>query len=280
MKQKMCMLMAALSMMAAGLQSCNDDEPLVVPSEVQKSFTQMFPGEDNAGWGTRAGHYVASFKNSGNNDVDAWFSQDGQWWMTETDIPFNALPAAIQATFEASEYAAWKVDDVDMLERNGLETVYVVEVERGEQEMDLYFNINGVLFKEVADDDDNSEHYLPESLTETAKAFLESKYPDSQMLEIDRTKEGLLEVEIVFRGEELEITFDANGNWMSTAREVREADVPKIVRQAAIAEYPGYEIDDINLVETPAAVFYAIEMEKDGAADVVVLISADGNVIK
>ena len=37
--------------------------------------------------------------------------------MTETDIPYNALPQAVKMSFENSEYASWKRDDIDKLER-------------------------------------------------------------------------------------------------------------------------------------------------------------------
>ena len=44
------------------------------------------------------------------------------------------LPEAVRTAFAATEYAAapWSVDDVDMLEREGVETVYVIEVEKHE----------------------------------------------------------------------------------------------------------------------------------------------------
>lgn len=38
-----------------------------------------------------------------------------------------------------------------MLERKGMEKVYVIEIEKGKEELDLYFDVNGKLLKEVAD---------------------------------------------------------------------------------------------------------------------------------
>lgn len=58
--------------------------------------------------------------------------------MTETDIPLSALPQEIQASFENSEYyLTWKVDDVDKLERDGFEIIYVIEVEKQNQEVEF-----------------------------------------------------------------------------------------------------------------------------------------------
>ena len=45
----------------------------------------------------------------------------------------------------------WSLDDVDMLVREGMEPVYVLEVEQGPREMDLYYNAEGILIKVVED---------------------------------------------------------------------------------------------------------------------------------
>ena len=43
--------------------------------------------------------------------------------MTETDIPYQSLPEAVRTSFEASQYANWKIEDVDKVERLNTETV-------------------------------------------------------------------------------------------------------------------------------------------------------------
>lgn len=66
---------------------------------------------------------------------------------TESDIPFESLPEAVKTSFNASEYARWRKEDVDKVERADMETIYVIEVEQGNQEMDLYYTEDGNLFK-------------------------------------------------------------------------------------------------------------------------------------
>ena len=73
--------------------------------------------------------------------------------MTESDIPYEALPQPVKETFKQSEYAGWKIDDVDMLARAGMETIYVIEVEQGKQEVDLYYSPEGVLTRTEVDND-------------------------------------------------------------------------------------------------------------------------------
>lgn len=100
---------------------------------------------------------LAEARAAGAAELSAWFDNGGAWYMTETDIPFAALPEAVQTAFNGSEYAAapWQVDDVDKLEREGVETIYVVEVEKRENgnktEVDLYYAPDGVLVKKIAD---------------------------------------------------------------------------------------------------------------------------------
>lgn len=48
---------------ALSLQSCdeNDDESVVVPTEVQSAFSAKYPHVTNVKWETKSGYYVADF---------------------------------------------------------------------------------------------------------------------------------------------------------------------------------------------------------------------------
>lgn len=70
--------------------------------------------------------------------------------MTETDLRYADLPAPVRSSYESSTYYnVWKVEDVDKLERKEMAVVYIIEVEKGNQEMDLYYSEDGILVKEV-----------------------------------------------------------------------------------------------------------------------------------
>lgn len=153
MKLKFYTLLLALSA-AWSLYSCdnNDDESITVPVELQNAFSSKYPNAANVKWENKSGYYVADFYDG--YEASAWFTQDGRWQMTETDIPYIALPQAVKTSFEATEYAtSWKQDDVDKLEQEGVETVYVIEVEKQNQELDLHYSEDGVLIKSVVDKD-------------------------------------------------------------------------------------------------------------------------------
>ena len=89
MKLKIYTLLLALSV-TWSLQSCDndDDGSIAVPAELQSAFSSKFPNAANVKWETKSGYYVADFYDG--YEASAWFTQDGKWQMTETDIPYNA----------------------------------------------------------------------------------------------------------------------------------------------------------------------------------------------
>lgn len=185
--------------------------------------------------------------------------------MTETDLPYQALPAAVKSAFESSEYAKWKVDDVDMLERPDMEKVYVIEVESGKQEFDLYYSEEGILVKSVADTDNDSENYLPVEIPAAIETFIKKQYPNARLVEIE-VEHGMTEVDIIDGNISKEIVFNSSNEWISTSWDVRRNELPETVTHAIASseKYAGYQIDDADFVETPdEGEYYLVELEKE-----------------
>lgn len=271
-------LVCALGLMGLGLQSCdNDSDNIQVSAELQNAFNDKYPGLTPTGWESQQGYYVADFRN-GDYGAEAWFGADGTWQMTETDIAYQALPSAVRNAFETSDYATWRVDDVDKVERRNAETVYVIEVESGKQEADLYYSEDGILVKEVADTDGGGHSYLPSDTPTGVEAYIAQHYPGARIVETD-VERGMTEVDIIHEGIGKEVLFDAGGAWVSTSWDVRRSDVPQVVTDAALAGHAGYMIDDVDYVETPAGSYYLLELEKNGAPDVYVKVQVDGTVL-
>lgn len=177
MKKFMVLVMGLVSLGA--MAGCDDDSKSVkVPAAVQAAFGEMFPAASHVEWEDKGGYMVADFRSAGMY-MQAWFDAAGKWYMTEEDISYAELPRAVRTAYEAGDYAAWHVDDVDKLLRNGQETVYVLEVERAEQEFDLYYSEDGVLLREVPDRDGNDDHgdMLPQELSKAISDFIARKYP-------------------------------------------------------------------------------------------------------
>ena len=292
MKLKIYTLLLALSV-TWSLQSCDndDDGSIAVPAELQSAFSSKFPNAANVKWETKSGYYVADFYDG--YEASAWFTQDGKWQMTETDIPYNALPQAVKTSFESSEYASWKRDDIDKLERTGVETVFVIEVEKQNQEVDLYYSADGTLIKSIVDtDDDNTEH-LPVQLTEAMKNFINEKYPNARIMEVDVEDDkndwdfGFTEVDIIHfdsglnRNVSKEVLFDKGGEWYSTSWEVRRNELPAAVTNTISVEYAGYQMDDAEYFEMATGTsYYQIELEGNNSPDIDIKVTTDGTILK
>lgn len=290
MKLKIYTLLLALGA-AWSLQSCdnNDDESMNVPVELQNAFSSMYPNVANVKWETKAGYYVADFREA--YEASAWFTQNGEWQMTETDIPYNALPQKVKTAFESGkDYTTalgWRVDDVDKLERKDLETVYVIEVEKQDQEMDLYYSEEGILIKGVPDtDNDRDDQYLPDQsvrLTEEMNNFLNTKYPGFKLVKVDKEDDGkyagYTEVDVIHERFAKEVLFDKSGKWVLTSWEVPFNTLPELVKNTINTKYSGQvDDDDAEYVEeATGATYYLIDLEN---SEMDVKIKDDGQVLR
>lgn len=211
--KKFAVLMLALASLGAMTGCDDDDDSVKVPAAVQDTFGRMFPGAGHVEWAGRQGYLVAEFREDG-TDMQAWFDAAGKWYMTEEDVPYALLPQAVRTAFESGEYAAWHVDDADKLTREGLETVYVLEVEQRDAEYELVYSEDGVLLRAVPDADGDRDHgdMLPQELPQAVKDFIGRKYPGARIVDAEREKGGL-EVEIIDGRTPREVYFGAGDAW-------------------------------------------------------------------
>ena len=152
------LLLLALLLSGYTLQSCNNDDDNLNSGNaaVENAFVAKYAGAAGVDWETKGAYYVVDFWLN-NQEMEAWFGQSGEWYYTETDMVFDQLPEAVKTAFNQSEYSGWHIDDIDMVERNGMEVVYVLEVEQGNQEYDLYFTADGTLVKAVLESYNNND---------------------------------------------------------------------------------------------------------------------------
>lgn len=302
--KKLLSLCALLTGMLFSFSSCNnDDEPgnpgnNTPPQTVVEQFYSQFPNAQNVTWETQAsGYYIASFTTPEHpqGSTKAWFSNEGKWGMTHYEISFRQLPEAIRTAFSESTYgqsgSGWQADDeVDVLQRNGTETLYVIEVQKKENgtetEVELYYTEAGILVKEIADSDPNDDYegYLPQLPEGNIQAWLAaSKYKDAKIVDMEREDNGT-EVELIYEGRKVEIFFDRNQQWVYTkteygrkAQELVPANILAAV-QASEEWQNGYNrIDDIDFYETQqAGNYYCFELEGTFDNDCKVYIDENG----
>ena len=144
----MKLLTLALAVSGVAFASCEKDDNIRVDRGIEDAFRDRYPDATRAEWEFRQGYYVADFRQN-LIETQAWYTPQGIWHMTETDVRYADLPQAVKGAFERSEFAGWRIDDIDMLEYPDRETVYIVEIEQAKAEYDLYFTPDGVLVKAV-----------------------------------------------------------------------------------------------------------------------------------
>ena len=278
MKQKALFLLMALTTMS--FLSCSDDDDSnwdIVPAEVRATFSDKYPSAQNVEWENKRGYLVADFIHNA-MEASAWFDSNGVWYMTETDLPYNSLPQGVKTAFESGEYSAWKVDDVDMLERKESEVVYIIEVEQQSKEIDLYYTAEGILIKAIEDNDDDHENQLPQSIPAEIMTFIEGKYPQARIVEMER-ENGWIEVDIIHDNIGKEVVFDTNNQWLYTSWDIRISALPQAVANVINnPQYAGYHIDDADFVETAQGNCYLLELEK-GNLEIKVKVKEDGSII-
>lgn len=276
MRTKLSVLALAMCGLLA-FTSCDDDDNNYLPDQtVTKAFDTKYPDAGKVEWETKSGYEVADFHISG-NDAEAWFDNKGNWLMTKTEINFGLLPEAVRKDLRANEYADWKYTDFDKLERSNAATIYVIEAEQGEKEVDLYYAEDGTLIKAVNDTDDDNSHFQPTTIPQAITDAIDEMYAGATIVDFDQEKNGF-EVDILHNSVYKDVYFNAANEWISTEWDITEDKVPAIVMNALKAsDYKNYRIEDIDQIEKPAGTFYLFELEQ-GDNDVEVTISAEGNI--
>ncbi len=293
--KKGLILLAVLALCVC--QSCDDSEPApgYVSMETRTAFSQLFPSAKDIEWERNGEYIVVEFKEGG-VEKEAWFDNQGNWLLTETDITYDRLPTAVREAFRNSEYASWRVEDVDWIERAGMEDLYVLDVESGELEADLYYSSDGILVKVIGFQFDSNSNtggsddtgggslgdLIPSQPTSSIEEFINTRYPDARIIEIDREDFGYTEVDIIYDGTLLEVLFDESGAWVRTTQELNRNEIPDVILNAVNnlinTTYAGYWIDDADWIDSPTGEWYQIELETSRGQDVCLRVETDGTV--
>lgn len=255
--------------------SCKNNNKYRPDAIIITAFNNQFPQAKQIEWEPKQGYQVAEFHDNG-TESKAWFDNKGKWMMTESNLKYSALPQPIRNDFEKSTYYSWKKNDIDKVERLGMSPVYVIGVEKEEQDTDLYYSEDGTLIKTINDvKKGDLVKYMP--LNPAIKEQIAQKYPDATVIETD-SENGMLEIDILDNGKSKEVVFNGD-NWESTSWKVSKSEVPSTVMGTLRkSEYNKYRMDDIYFYETPVNSYYLFELEQ-GDSKVRLSIDPTGNTL-
>lgn len=268
-------MVCAIGMM--GFTACSDDDDKFnVPEAVQSAFNQQYGGVDRVEWDRERTNYLVAEFWKENKEHDAWYTYDGQWMMTEVDYgkDLTLLPQAVQDGFAASVYAQWRVDDIDAILRPSYSEVYKIEVEQaGQKDMDLYFDVEGVLFKEVVDgNDEYNEGLLPSQVPAQIETYINEHFSGAKVVDFEAEKNGY-EVDLICNNLSTEVRFDAAYNWVYSSTDYSR-NIPNLVSTVIANNFSGKRIDDCDWVETPTGNYYLVDLDN---YEMDVKITEDGN---
>jgi hypothetical protein len=134
--------------------SCNCNESKV-PSNVRATFAEMFPDATDIKWEMEdEGEWEVEFKNRG-KEISACFTDAGVWIETEWEIEKAEITESVLKVIN-STYEGWEIDEVEFVESpefNG----YEIELEMGEEEMEVLVTSDGVIIITEQEDEDIEE---------------------------------------------------------------------------------------------------------------------------
>ena len=200
--------------------------------------------------------------------------------ITETELSLNALPAAVMDNFNKSIYYNWEIDEVSKIERAGIkEPTYTIEVQLGDTEMKLVYNMAGELISEINDSDNTNTGTPPVVIPEAVQSYINANYSGATILYFDNER-NVFEVDILHQGKQIELLFDNKTYlWIESNREVMLTETPLAVQNAFKESiYASKPIEEIEEITRASGVIYEFEL-KDGKHDIMVVFNSAGVIV-
>ena len=93
------------------------------------------------------------------------------------------------------------------------------------------------------------------------------------------TNDEIYEVEFEIQKRDFHAYYDKDGNLLLYRQDIRERDLPAVVKQTATAKYPRHRFDDIEKIVKGTQTFYKIEMELRDH-EVTIYVASDGTILE
>ena len=121
------------------------DDPYIPNNpDIVSSLAKLYPNAQDVTWSKKGNYEVASCRVN-ENELEVWFNLQANWVMTEQEIFREQLPAAVEKTFSEGEYANWVIDNLTELTFPSRPIEYLLEVQKGDKELALFYQTDGTL---------------------------------------------------------------------------------------------------------------------------------------
>lgn len=211
------------------------------------------------------------------NKMESFFTAASAWVYTKTDFSrkdFTKVPPIVLAALKRSEHyvSLEYVDDLSYYETAASGNYYCFELETRYDDVDVYITEAG----EIVDRPNPGTDEDQVSVAEAIQKVIDERYPKAVVWEKEYD-DGYLEVTVQHDGIRKELYFNGQNEWIRTTWDIAYNQVPGDVIGFMSSAYAGYQIDreDIEVVDTPAALWYEFEVERNDR-ELKVQVYADG----
>ncbi|MBX2930566.1 MAG: PepSY-like domain-containing protein [Chitinophagaceae bacterium] len=115
-----------------------------IPAIVIKNFQSKYPNAivDEWEWKAAKSAYEVEFTMK-NNEYKSYFNKAGEWLITKREIDKKEIPKAVLRSLLKTEYANWKIDDIEEQSTPEYRKIYEIKLETANRKVLLYFLPNG-----------------------------------------------------------------------------------------------------------------------------------------
>lgn len=153
MKRILIYAFALFSVIAAVCSCDKDSNDEIVPDDVLSLFEEMFPSAKHVRWSEVGGYYRAQCVEERISKV-AWFGSNGQWLMTDVDLPAQNLPRPIHTSLAVGEFSGKRIEKIYYVTAPERAELYVIVMNVGENALvSMYYTKSGNLIKKEVPED-------------------------------------------------------------------------------------------------------------------------------
>jgi len=111
------------------------------------------------------------------------------------------------------------------------------------------------------------------------QATFAKKFPNAQKVKWEKENETEWEANFRLNEKKYSANFDNEGNWKETEYEIKESEIPALVKKKIDKEFAGYNIEEAEISETSNGKVYEFELKK-GKTVIEASISPEGNIVQ
>lgn len=124
------------------------------PDVVLNNFKSDFPDAVNPEWEYEDGYYEVEWMENG-VEKELLYDENGNLIASETEIATSELPSAI-TEFILENYPDYSLKEAEIQEKSG-EVYYFVEIEKGNDELELKFTEDGGLVNSMSENEEGED---------------------------------------------------------------------------------------------------------------------------